>query len=90
MKKSAAEEIIAEVGYDPELDDKNTDALLKHPTLEKQPFRSRYESLVYPLLEEKVQEFIDPDRGKGTDINTVLRELQDEAESAIQEAQHRE
>lgn len=70
----------------PKMKDKNLEALFSHPTIKEQPERSQYEDLIYPLLLEEVEAFIDPEKGGSKDINTILRELQEKAKAVVQEA----
>ena len=77
-------EFVNSVSVDEAVRDKNIPALFKHPTLDKQPKRSKYESLVYNILVAKVNEFISPESPR-KDIQTTLKELQEEAARAIAE-----
>src|SRR5699024_11212500 len=53
----AAESFINEIGLDKELEDKNIDSLFKHPTLDKQSKRSKYEPIAYSVLVDHLNEF---------------------------------
>lgn len=86
----ATRDFLDEVGLDEDIADKNTDALFSHPTFDKQAKRSKYESIIYPVLVEAVNEFILEEDGSKKDINTVIRELQESAEIAIEEEKMKE
>lgn len=90
FNSEAMVEIIDNTEFDEVIDEKNIEALFKNPTLDKEANRSKYESLIYNVLVEKVNEFILQEEGAPSDVNTALRELQEAAEGVIEEEKGRE
>lgn len=71
---------------DPLLADKNVEALYKHPAPPAPEGRSKYEEIAKGVLSERLNEFLTTN----IDVNTLLRELQEEAEIRITNAKEAE
>ncbi len=65
----------------PLLNDKNMEALIKYPAPPAPDGRSQYEDLALEIVGEKVSDFLE----SGQDVNTFLRELQEEIEKRIED-----
>lgn len=70
----------------PLLEDKNMEALYKYPAPLAPEGRSRYEELAKSVVNEMLPQFLDSSQ----DVNSFLRELQEETERRIAEEQSRE
>lgn len=83
-------EYVSEVGLDEQVADKNIEALFKYPGSEEKVDISKYQYDVYPIFTERLEEFINPSDGVKQDINSLLRELQEETEILIDELKQKE
>ncbi|MFS0612353.1 extracellular solute-binding protein [Lederbergia ruris] len=74
---------MAEDIRNPLLADKNMESLYKYPAPPAPDGRSKYEEIAKTVLSEQLNEFLTSD----IDVNTFLRELQEETEIRIKDAQ---